>query len=58
VNVVIDYDACENTAVCEEVCPEDVFERVDGRTLVVNPANCTNCWICVDNCVAASIKID
>ena len=56
--VTIDYDLCESTGCCEMVCPEDVFERADGRTTVINSSACTNCWICVDNCVASAIEID
>jgi len=56
--VKIDYDLCENTGCCESVCPEDVFEIDRGRTLVVNPAACTNCWFCVDNCVSNAVEID
>jgi NAD-dependent dihydropyrimidine dehydrogenase PreA subunit len=57
VKVVIDYETCEATGVCAQVCPENVFEHEQGRTQVVNPQACTNCWICVDNCVSAAIEI-
>lgn len=57
-NVRIDYDLCESTGCCAMVCPEDVFERTDGKTTVVDAAACTNCWICVDNCVASAIEIE
>ncbi len=55
--VVIDSELCESTGVCAEVCPEDVFEHVEGRTRVVNPQACTNCWICVEHCVSGAIDI-
>ncbi len=53
----IDYDICENTAVCSEVCPENVLEPGRGHTLVVKPEACTECWICVENCVSGAIEI-
>ena len=56
--VTIDYDLCEATGVCAEVCPEDVLEHDNGRTNVINAAACTRCWICVDNCVSGAIEID
>lgn len=56
--VMIDYEQCENSGTCAMVCPEDVFDREEQRTVVVNPAACTNCWICVDNCVSAAIEIE
>jgi len=58
VPVNIDYDACEGTGVCEQVCPEDVFEHEDGKTRIVMPQACTDCWICVENCAAGAIEID
>ncbi len=56
--VLIDENLCENTACCVDVCPEDVFEQGQKRTIVVNAPACTNCWICVDNCIGGAINID
>ncbi len=58
VKVIIDIDLCESTGVCAQVCPENVFVHEFGKTEVVKPEACTNCWICVDNCVACAIEID
>lgn len=56
--ISIDYELCEGTGVCEQVCPEDVFEHEDGKTKLVQPKKCTECWICVEQCVAGAIEID
>jgi NAD-dependent dihydropyrimidine dehydrogenase PreA subunit len=53
----IDFDFCEATGVCAEVCPEDVLESVSGSPRVVKPEACTECWICVENCVSGAIEI-
>ena len=55
--VRIDYDLCEATGVCAEVCPEDVLEHVNGNTRVIAPQKCTECWLCVENCVSGAIEI-
>jgi NAD-dependent dihydropyrimidine dehydrogenase PreA subunit len=55
--VRIDYDLCEDTGACTELCPEDVFERSGGHPRVVRPEACTECWICVENCVSGAIEI-
>jgi MinD superfamily P-loop ATPase len=55
--VKIDATLCEDTGVCAQVCPEDVFESNDGHTTIINPAACTECWICVENCISAAIEI-
>ena len=57
-NVVIDEDLCENSGVCEQVCPEDVFLNTNGVTRVIRAQNCTYCWICVENCIAGAITLD
>jgi ferredoxin len=53
--VKIDPDLCDATGVCAEVCPEDVLEHANGVTLVVKPDACTECWICVENCISGAI---
>ena len=57
-SVTIDHDLCENTGCCAMVCPEDVLENENGRTDVIDQAKCTECWFCVDNCVAGAIEVD
>lgn len=53
----IDFDLCEATGVCVEICPEDVLEEVDGSPRVIKAEACTECWLCVENCVSGAIEI-
>jgi MinD superfamily P-loop ATPase len=55
--VRIDYDLCDETGACAQVCPEDVFESRDSQVQVLKPDACTECWICVENCVSGAIDI-
>lgn len=55
--VKIDYDLCDYTGVCTQVCPEEVLEFRNAQSLVVKPEQCTECWICVENCVSGAIEI-
>jgi ferredoxin len=55
--VRIDYDLCENSGVCVQVCPEDVIETRAGHSVIVQPAKCTECWICVENCASGAVEI-
>jgi ferredoxin len=53
----IDYDLCENSGCCVQVCPEDVIETRAGQSVIVQPVKCTECWICVENCAAGAVEI-
>ena len=55
--VRIDYDLCENSGVCGQVCPEDVIETRGGQSVIANPAKCTECWVCVENCATGAVEI-
>jgi MinD superfamily P-loop ATPase len=55
--VRIDYDLCEETGVCAQVCPENVFDAKDGHVHVIAAEACTECWICVENCISGAIDI-
>lgn len=53
----IDYDLCDDTAACAMVCPEEVIDRIDGHSRVINPEACTECWLCVENCPTGAVEI-
>ena len=53
----IDYDLCENSEVCIEVCPEQVLEAGTSNPVVAKPNSCTECWICVENCSSGAIEV-
>jgi NAD-dependent dihydropyrimidine dehydrogenase PreA subunit len=53
----IDYDLCENSAVCAAVCPEDVLDASASHVRVAKPEQCTECWICVENCASGAIEV-
>jgi len=56
--IQIDKDVCESTGACAMVCPEDVLEFEASEISIIDPRACTNCWICVDNCVSGAIELD
>ena len=55
--VRIDYDLCDNTGVCVEVCPEQVLDPGSKHSLVTKPDACTECWVCVENCTSGAIEV-
>jgi NAD-dependent dihydropyrimidine dehydrogenase PreA subunit len=58
IDVKIDYETCENSEFCFEVCPEDVFEIKSQQVVVVRPESCTSCWLCVQNCPTGAVTIE
>ena len=53
---VIDKDRCTECGKCFDFCPFGVYEMVDDRVRVMNPANCkNNCPACARNCPSEAI---
>ena len=52
----IDIEACTGCGVCEENCPFDAIEVVEGHA-VVNE-KCTLCGACVEDCEAEALLIE
>ena len=55
--VRIDFDVCDDTGACIQVCPEDVIERLNGITTIVRGEACTECWLCVENCPSSAVEM-
>jgi NAD-dependent dihydropyrimidine dehydrogenase PreA subunit len=58
VDVLIDRDLCEDSGYCLQVCPDDVFQMRAAQIVVVKPENCSECWLCVQNCPSGAVSIE
>ncbi|MGA9753189.1 MAG: 4Fe-4S binding protein [Acidobacteriota bacterium] len=56
--MTIDYEVCENSGYCFELCPEDVFELKVSQVVVVRPESCTGCWLCVEHCPTGAVTVE
>ncbi len=56
-SVSVDEDKCEGCGECEENCPCDVFEIIDGKASPESEDECLGCETCVEVCEAGAITI-
>jgi NAD-dependent dihydropyrimidine dehydrogenase PreA subunit len=54
----IDYKKCNNSGVCIDVCPVNVYEKENGKTVVKRPQDCIGCRACEMQCPKKAIKIE
>jgi NAD-dependent dihydropyrimidine dehydrogenase PreA subunit len=55
--VEVDADKCEGCEECVEVCPVDVYEIEDGKSVPVNAEECLGCESCVEVCESEAITV-
>lgn len=55
--VVVDQDKCEGCEECVEVCPVDVFEMQDEKSVPANAEECLGCESCVEVCESEAITV-
>ncbi len=52
----IDYDKCKGHEECVEVCPVEVFQMKEGKSIANNINKCIECCACVMACPAGAIE--
>lgn len=51
----IDELLCIGCGLCEDVCPTDIFRRIDGKMSIVYPDDCCNCMECLFICPTEAV---
>ena len=54
---VVDPNKCEGCEECVDICPMEVFEMQDEKSVVVNPEDCEGCESCVEVCESGAITL-
>ncbi len=54
----VDADKCEGCEECVDVCPTEVFEMKDGKSVVVDPDECLGCESCIEVCEPDAITVE
>ena len=57
-NPVVDPEKCEGCQECVDICPMEVFEMQDGKSVPVNADACEGCESCVETCEPGAITLE
>jgi NAD-dependent dihydropyrimidine dehydrogenase PreA subunit len=55
--VEVDKEKCTGCEDCISICPVDVFEMEDEKSVPVNEEECIGCESCVEACEQEAITI-
>lgn len=55
IEIRVDYDRCTGQGECVDVCPSEVYELQDGKTVPARVEDCIECCGCVDACPEIAI---
>lgn len=55
--VKVDSEKCIGCGECVEICPEDVYELQDEKSVRVNEEQCVGCDMCIEVCEQKAIIV-
>jgi len=57
-NPVVDHEKCTGCGECVEICPVEVYELQDEKSVPVNAEECTGCESCIEVCEQDAVHIE
>lgn len=57
VEIIVDSNLCTGCETCVDVCPVEVFEIKDGKSVPVNADECVICRACEAQCPEGAIQV-
>lgn len=57
-NPIVDADKCVGCGECVDVCPVDVYELQDAKSVCMNGEDCLGCESCIEVCEHGAIVIE
>ncbi|QTA78214.1 4Fe-4S cluster protein [Desulfonema limicola] len=54
---VVNEEKCVGCEECVDICPNDVFEMQNEKSVVVNPDECVDCESCIEACEEDAIEL-
>jgi NAD-dependent dihydropyrimidine dehydrogenase PreA subunit len=55
--IVVDQEKCIACGDCVDICPVDVYEMQDEKSVPVNAEECIGCESCVEACEQEAITV-
>jgi len=56
--ITIDLKKCVGCGRCKMVCPMQVYELENGKSVAKRPDKCIKCLACVASCPVKAIKVE
>ncbi|MBU2550459.1 MAG: 4Fe-4S binding protein [Proteobacteria bacterium] len=53
----VDAEKCVGCGECVDICPTDVYELIDEKSVPVNEEECLGCESCLEVCAEGAITI-
>ncbi len=57
-NPVVNAEKCTGCEECVDICPVEVFEMENEKSVPVNVEECMGCESCVESCEAEAITVE
>ena len=57
-NPTVDQEKCTGCGECVEICPVEVYELQDEKSVPVNAEECTGCESCIEVCEQEAIRVE
>ena len=55
--IEVDEEKCIGCGDCVDVCPVDVYEMQDEKSVPVNAEECIGCESCIESCEQEAITV-
>lgn len=55
--VIVDNDKCIGCGECVDICPVEVYELQDEKSVPVNAEECVGCESCIEVCEHEAITV-
>lgn len=54
----VDADKCIGCGECVDICPTEVYELIDEKSVPVNADECIGCESCVEVCEQEAVTVE